>query len=227
MDTRKFNSLRYKKPFVNFLDKFTKIRINKMLIMLQYHDKVLDVGCWDGYIMQKILDRKKARQVFGIDNSKPAIEMCHKKKLSAKLVESVDKKLPFKNNQFDAIVAGEIIEHLYDVNNFLKEINRVLKPNGQLIITTPNLVSLGSRLTLLLGKIPWMIENELGGKNSGHIRYFTFGVLENLLKRHNFQVVEKNVDIIHLGHRFYTSTDFITKTFPTFGRIIIVSALKR
>lgn len=227
MDTRKFNALRYNKPFVNYLDKFTKIRINKMLDMLQYHNHVLDVGCWDGYIMQKILDKKKAQHTTGIDNSKPAIEMCHKKKLSAKLVKSVDQKLPFDNNQFDAIIAGEIIEHLYDVNTFLKEVYRILKPKGQLIITTPNLVSIGSRLTLLLGKIPWMIENELGGKNSGHIRYFTFDVLENLLKRHNFRVVEKNVDIIHLGHQLYTSTDFITKTFPTLGRVIIISAIKR
>ena len=226
MDTGKFNSQRYNKPFVNFLDKFTTIRINKMLTMLQYHNQVLDVGCWDGYIMQQILDRKKAQHVFGIDNSKPAIEMCHKKKLSAKLVKSVDRKLPFKNNQFDAVVAGEIIEHLYDVNTFLKEVYRILKPKGQLIITTPNLVSLGSRLTLLLGKIPWMIENELGGKNSGHIRYFTFDVLENLLKSHNFQVVEKNVDIVHVGHRLYSAADFITKTFPTLGRIIIISAIK-
>lgn len=227
MNTVKFNSLRYKEPFITFLDYFTKIRVNKMLSMLQYHNKVLDVGCWDGYIMQQILDKKKARHVFGVDNSKPAIKICHKKGLLSKFTKSVDKKIPYKNGQFDAVVAGEIIEHLYDVETFLKEIYRILKPNGQLIITTPNLASLGSRLTLLQGKIPWMIENELGNGNSGHMRYFTFNTLEDLLTRHKFKVIEKNSDILHLGRHFYVKENLITKTFCTFGRIIIFSATKK
>ena len=227
MDTTKFNSQRYSHSYTRELNPMTNIRIKKMIEMIEPCEKLLDIGCWDGYIMQKILKSKKVKSAVGVDNCKPAVASCRKKKLNAIWVRTVDEKLPFKNNEFGAILAGEVIEHLYDVNTFLKEIYRLLKPNGQFIITTPNLVSFGSRITILLGKIPWMIENEIEPPNSGHLRYFTFKALEQLLEKHGFITNKKNADVLNLGSRFYIATNFLTKTFLTIGRIIIIHAIKR
>lgn len=224
IDTRKFNSRRYSKSFE--VDKLTSIRIRKMLELIDPCNKLLDIGCWDGFIMNKIMSTNKVHKVEGTDNSLPAIKRCHKKGLKATLIKSADQKLPFRSGEFDAVTAGEIIEHLFDVNNFLKEVNRILKPGGQFILTTPNLASLGARLTLLSGKIPWMIENELDTSNSGHIRYFTFDVLEKMLNKHKFEVDKKNCDFLHIGKFFYLNADSLTKKLYSLGRIILIHAIK-
>ena len=58
------------------------------------------------------------------------------------VIADLDKKFPFKNDYAENIVAGEIIEHLLNPHQFLKECYRVLKPNGRLILTTPNATGL-------------------------------------------------------------------------------------
>ena len=226
MDTTKSNSIRYAHPFNQELNPMTKIRIKKMIDLIEPCQKLLDTGCWDGYIMQQILKVKRTKLIAGVDNSKPAISACHKKGLDARWVRTVDEKLPFKKNEFDAVVAGEVIEHLYDVNNFLQEIYRILKPNGQLILTTPNLASFGSRVSLLLGRTPWMIENEITPPNSGHIRYFTFDSLTKLLQKHKFMVKKRSADVLNIGSKFFIKNNLLIKSLLPFARIIIVDARK-
>ncbi len=51
-------------------------------------------------------------------------------------------KLPFKENSFDLIILQDVIEHLYDINKVIIEINRVLKPGGFIYISTPNKYSI-------------------------------------------------------------------------------------
>ena len=62
---------------------------------------------------------------------------------------NLDGPLPYADHEFDAVVSTEGIEHLENRFAFLREIGRVLKPGGVLILTTPNLVSLRSRVRFL------------------------------------------------------------------------------
>ncbi len=57
---------------------------------------------------------------------------------SQMIIADVCKKLPYKNNSIDTIILGGVIEHLENPMNALREINRVLKPNGVLLMETPN-----------------------------------------------------------------------------------------
>lgn len=102
--------------------------------------------------------------------------------------------LPFETESFDLVYAGEILEHLYFPDNFLKEVNRVLKKSGKFVLTTPNIASWYNRILLLIGLEPVNLEtsNELvlGRKFRflgeyqqpvGHIRIFNKDALKKLL----------------------------------------------
>lgn len=101
---------------------------------------VLDAACGEGY-GSDILS-KTAQQVYGVDIDEQSIK--HAKETYGKsnldfLVGSIEK-LPFEDEFFDVVISFETIEHVSEdlQNKFLKEIKRVLKKDGLLIISTPN-----------------------------------------------------------------------------------------
>lgn len=59
-------------------------------------------------------------------------------------------RLPFEDGSFDVVLCVEGIEHVVDRHKTLKELRRVLRPGGRLLVTTPNLLSLRARLAYLL-----------------------------------------------------------------------------
>src|SRR3989344_6470667 len=100
--------------------------------------KILDVGYSVGGIHQRFIEKFGTRNVYGIDietweNSE------HYKRASAEHI-------PFDDSFFDSIFAGELIEHVYTPEIFLREANRALKKGGAIIITTPNQKSLINRI---------------------------------------------------------------------------------
>ena len=102
--------------------------------------KVLDAACGSGYGTKMLA--QKAMNVIGMDISQEAIEYAkqnYKKDNSEYFVGSVEK-LPFKDNEFDVVVSFETIEHVDEriQKAFLNEIQRVLKNDGMLIMSTPN-----------------------------------------------------------------------------------------
>lgn len=104
--------------------------------------------------------------------------------------------LPFAEGSFEAVFAGEIIEHLVDTGAFVEELARVLAPGGNVVITTPNLASFENRLRLLLGRYPRWLEWELPSPRArayhdqGHVRGYTVPTLRSQLGEHGF-VVER------------------------------------
>lgn len=83
--------------------------------------------------------------------------------------------LPFPDSFFDAIVCVEVIEHLFDPIHALAEMNRGLKPNGILILSTPNIGFIACRITLLLGHFSDLASS---GLPSPHIRFYTYNMLK-------------------------------------------------
>ena len=217
------------------LDLDHKIYQLKALKLAQQHlpdkknSKILDLGCADGSFAH-LAAQKLSGKSFGLDITPQNIKKAQKKLDHAK-VHDLNLPLPYKPNTFDLIFALEIIEHLFDTDQFLKNIYRVLKPQGILILSTPNLASLKNRLRLLTNHYPQHLEYSAQG--AGHIHLYTSTTLVNQLRQH------------HLKIHQLTSPNFpfpITKTwlpqpikhllirlgdfFPTIGSHLIVLAQK-
>jgi len=113
-------------------------RYNFALGFIEEDDIVLDAPCGSGY--GSLLLTNKSKKVYGIDLSSPAID--HANEFfscdnNCFFVCDVQDMKMFKDEYFDVVVSFEGIEHLKDPNKFLKEIKRILKPEGKLIISTP------------------------------------------------------------------------------------------
>jgi 2-polyprenyl-3-methyl-5-hydroxy-6-metoxy-1,4-benzoquinol methylase len=100
---------------------------------------VFDIACGTGYGTD-ILRAAGAERVFGADVSSEAIEIAKNRYRSATVEFKVGDilNIDFPKNYFDVITCFETIEHVHDQEKALKEIKKVLKPNGLLIISSPN-----------------------------------------------------------------------------------------
>jgi len=214
-------------------------RINKILKYVKKikAKKVLDIGCGDGFLGNKI-KRSVNCEIYGTDISESALKQARSKGLKTKQTNS--EKLPFKDNTFDLVVAGEIIEHLVDPDLFLQEINRVLKPNKYLILTTPNLAAWYNRGLLLIGIQPYFTEvstkdkrigreilyskNTKDIKPSGHLRLFTYKSIINLISMYNFKIIKTE------GYNFPMGAlgklDIMLSKFPRIASGFVIVAKK-
>lgn len=105
--------------------------------------KVLDCGAGHGAFTKELVEN-------GYDVSACDLfpEIFYYDKIECKKAD-VTAGLPFEDNQFDAIVAMEIMEHIQDHEVFFAECNRILKKDGAVYISTPNVLSLKSRIRFL------------------------------------------------------------------------------
>ena len=76
--------------------------------------------------------------------------------------------LPFPDGDFDVVISFQVREYVEDVDSYLKEIRRVQKPGGRLLLTTPN-----SSLRLLPGQKPW---------DRFHVREYIYRAIKNTLR---------------------------------------------
>lgn len=117
----------------------------------QQFDRILDVGCGDGNFSVLLKEACKAKEVYGIEISEKGVESAKNSGVKAFQLDIDEEDFPFEDSYFDAIFAGEIIEHLYDTDRFLDEVYRILKLNGLLILTAPNLSCWHNKISLLFG----------------------------------------------------------------------------
>jgi SAM-dependent methyltransferase len=95
---------------------------------------VLDAGCGDGRL-SALLD---AEALTLADVSVVALERARRRLPDARIVElQPDASFPLQDCTFDLVLCAETIEHVRDVQLFLSELRRVLRPGGTLALTTP------------------------------------------------------------------------------------------
>jgi len=100
--------------------------------------RVLDLGCGPGWVSHNLVGDYA---LTGVDVEEDAIKLCQSLYDAEYMVGSAFD-LPFSDNEFDAVIFTEAIEHFVDPKPAVAEIARVLKPGGMTLVTTPNCGSL-------------------------------------------------------------------------------------
>jgi len=130
--------------------------------------QILDVGCGGGATMGSL---RRYGNVRGIDTSEEAVEYNRERgrEVSLAAVESI----PFADNSFDLVLALDVIEHVPDDLQALRELFRTLRSGGSLLVTVPAL------------RILWSAHDV----SHGHYRRYTLGELRGRLETAGFEVV--------------------------------------
>jgi SAM-dependent methyltransferase len=101
------------------------------------HKRLLDLGCDDGTWTLEVARAAGATELHGIEIVTERAKLARARGINA-LVADLNKPLPYLDDSFDLVHANQVIEHISDLDTFLSEIHRVLRPGGTSIISTEN-----------------------------------------------------------------------------------------
>lgn len=110
--------------------------------------KVLDIGCRDGELTKFYAE---GNTVTGADIDREALALASEKLGIETMWLDVNEEFPFPDASFDAVVACEIMEHIFYTRPFLQKIQRVLRPGGTFVGSVPNAFRMRNRFKFLFG----------------------------------------------------------------------------
>ncbi|MAI28679.1 MAG: hypothetical protein CMP38_00580 [Rickettsiales bacterium] len=183
----------------NFLneDSYTKVLMNKANINLDKkkflyalqklninlkNKKVLDIGCGFGFFLD--VAQEHGCEVYGSELNQSCLKLLKKKKIP--LINNYEN----YNEKFDIVSLWLVLEHLFDPALLLRQIHKLLKKNGKLIINIPNYKSLSARI--LKDKCS-MFSGEQ------HINFFSIQNLEEFLNKNFFKTTLSETVISDIG----------------------------
>jgi SAM-dependent methyltransferase len=180
----------------------------KVLALLEAHlahaGRVLDIGAGEGYLARRVHDlisskgyaaKLEACDLFP-DNFRVPEVPCHAINLHGGL--------PFADQSVDLAYSVEVLEHLEDQFLFLREVHRVLRPGGRFVLTTPNVLSLTSRLRTMLSGFPELFGSlPIHGYDpqhvGGHIHPVSVYFISYMAEKAGFRVTGCSTDRVKSG----------------------------
>ncbi|MBT3293019.1 methyltransferase domain-containing protein [Candidatus Peregrinibacteria bacterium] len=116
-------------------------RADEVILMINKHFKsdprdLLDLGPAEGKSLSIVQDAFPNMKCTGLEYSQELLEACEDKRLT--MIQGDAMHPPFPDNSFDIVTATAVIEHVESPLEMIKEVNRILRPGGIFIITTPD-----------------------------------------------------------------------------------------
>jgi len=165
----------------------------RMLAKVERHvapGRLLDLGPWVGFYMAEAVSR--GWSALGVEPSTFAAAYARERLgLEVRNEDLYGVDLP--ESSFDAILMGDVLEHLTRTDEVLERVKRWLAPGGVLVLLLPNA---GSRLARVLGRRWWSVIPT-------HVHYFTPNSVARMLTRHGFEVVHMSTDPKAFRVRYY------------------------
>lgn len=157
--------------------------------------KHLDIGAGEGRLIQLLRTRLPVHSVacdfhverFGLDG------------VSTTTVNLNSEPLPYPDSTFDFVSCSEVVEHLENYRGLIREVNRVLKPRGLFVLTTPNVLNTFSRVRYLVSGFanlfgPLPVKNDKLYSTGGHITPIPYFYLAHSLLDADFDGVRLTID---------------------------------
>lgn len=191
--------------------------------------RILDVGCGTGtFNILPIINHLRDADIYGIDISREMIQVASRRftKLRFKVADA--HRLPFESDFFDVVISRQVLEHLKEPFRALKEMGRVVKKGGTVIVSTPSWFGLIA--------IPYFIKKKIG-KMQPIDNWFNPFSLKNLFRQAGLEIIimgSTNIMPYHkrLPASFLPVIKFLDKElgkmrlFSLAGRILVVKAVK-
>lgn len=206
--------------------------------------RILDIGASPYHVMYCL--KQLGFDIYGVDLDTNILKGFQRKNGLKVIKHNIENgRYPFPDNEFDLVILTEIFEHLaVDPLRALKEVRRILKPNGLLILSTPNLYTLHKIIMFLFGRSFNNVLEELEKIEKtgylGHIREYSSREIKMILNSCGFEIrktyfkkytnfflvpfIIRKTPLFFLGLLFEFITDTISFLRPT--QIVIAEKKK-
>jgi SAM-dependent methyltransferase len=166
---------------------------------------LLDLGCDDGALTVRFGAVVGTDKLQGVEIVESQARLATERGVEIRAAD-LNHALPYDDETIDVVCSNQVIEHLAEADNFVREIFRVLRPGGYAVVSTENLASWHNIASLLVGWEPFSLANvsDSGGglgnplavhrgepfewKSWEHVRVYAFRGLAELFSSHGFAV---------------------------------------
>lgn len=155
--------------------------VREAISMQDQISQILDLGCGQGHITEKIRRALKDVELSGLDYSISAIEYAHEHFPEIDFAVGDAYESPYATGFFDVVVCNNLWEHVPDPLVLLSRIKRVIKPGGYLVVSTPSRYRIGNLIRILLGKPVVFMSRH-------HVTEYTVGQVKEQLRYGGFEV---------------------------------------
>ena len=132
--------------------------------------RILDAGCGEGHLLERLHNKYPDQQYYGADITDVALEQARGRCPFAELSRTNLMQTGFPDEFFDVVTCTEVIEHIYEYAEVIKELKRIIKREGRLIMTFPNEV-LWTISRFFLGRRPIKVPDHVNAFNPRRMNY--------------------------------------------------------
>jgi 2-polyprenyl-3-methyl-5-hydroxy-6-metoxy-1,4-benzoquinol methylase len=165
------------------------------LSLIGYNKSVLEVGCSTGYFTKILVERGCSVVGIEIDPDAAVKAEAWADRVVVGDVDNSDLWNEVKDESFDAVILGDVLEHLRDPLTALRSAAKKLKPSGSIVTSLPNIAHGDVRIALLLGRFRY---SDTGLLDRTHMRFFTLESVRELLREAGLVVVETKRVVVPL-----------------------------
>ncbi|MFZ6672737.1 glycoside hydrolase family 99-like domain-containing protein [Undibacterium sp. Xuan67W] len=194
--------------------------LSKIVEKIDTNSVVLDIGCSSG-MLGRYLVMKKECVVDGVDLDHDAIDICYPvyRKVAIKNLETDNLLDSFTPESYDYIVVADVIEHLNQPEQLLRQLRVLIKPHGTILFSVPNITHIAASLELLGGKFSYA---QNGLLDNTHLRFYSYKNLQAKLAESgiylwDLDTVQRNLSDTEFG-------DEQTKLFPSSWLDAVISS---